>query len=594
MLSMARLWSKLRISGTFAMVACLVFSSPDAAVAAGETPVPPPPPATPGAKPSKDRFSKAMKRLREQRRNKAQREKAKAKAKRAASKKPAAKADERKREPSKPGGRVDLSLKPELPHRKPEAARKDKERKEKETDKPAAPKIRRPAPPLPAPKYTELEQQLQRNLSLHVTDLGPDERWQVSLANRGPSTVEIVADPRLLSFDAHVPGKTKPVTCKLPDALQPKPQHIRRHALSPGEQYTFTIDPLMYCFESGEQTILVPGTFLTPAYGFTEKTQTRWSWGRRYEERLEQEAPFVASPVRQPPGPRPSRDGNDSAGNHLEALTDDPDAPVSPSRGDRTASQADDSARPDDDSTAGELAPPDAQMSRERKGLKRVAGDGFALRSEYQGWAQARVRRHDRPLEDWPQAGLRLSITSGTDAVTARDVAVTVRLENLSDKPRRVYFRRDLVSFRIKGPDGEHECESLSAEYRAPDPQGFTTIGAGKSVSFTTQLLELCPTDSFGRAGFYYVSAMLPATAPGGEDEVFTGRLVASKPRPVRLHQAELPFTVRRGPTRGGTQSSGRFTRSPNAIVPDGEMIQPLPAAEPPPPPPVEAPAPAE
>src|SRR5690606_18793116 len=228
MLSMARLWSKLRISGTLAMIACLVLLSLDAALAAGETPVPPPPPPiAPGAKPSKDRFSKATKRLREQRRSKAQREKAKARAKRAASKKAAAEERKRDMKSSKPGGKVDLSLKPEALPRKPEAARKEKEK-----DKPVAPKIRRPAPPLPTAKYTELEQQLQRNLSLHVTDLGPDERWQVVLANRGPSTVEIVADPRLLSFEAHVPGKTKPVSCKLPDALQPKPQHIRRHALS--------------------------------------------------------------------------------------------------------------------------------------------------------------------------------------------------------------------------------------------------------------------------------------------------------------------------------------------------------------------------
>jgi hypothetical protein len=540
-----------------------------------------------------------MKRLREQRRHKAQREKGKGKAKRAstghksasdATEAKKAKAKRHEEEPRKPGQKIDLAVKPEAaPIRKPEAA------KVKEAP-PEKPKVHRPAPPLPAPKYTELEQQLQSNLHLRVVDLGPDERWEVALVNRGTSTIRVAADPRLLSFEARVPGKAKPVSCKLPEALLPKAHQTRHHRLAPGEQYTFTVDPLMYCFETGEQTILVPGTFLTPSYGFAEKTQTRWSWGRRYEERLEQIAPFAAAYPTQPPGPAPA-----------SASVDDEDAT------DEFASEVDESVSPSDQQTsetpasvadpatgsAAETAPEEDELPSAPvvdKGLKRIAGDGFALRSEYQGWAHARVRHHRHTLGDTPQAGLRLSITTGSDAPSARDIAVTVRLENQSDSSRRVYFRRDLVSFLIKGPDGEHECDPVSAEFRAPDQQAFTTIGAGKSVSFTTQLLEFCPAESFARAGFYYVSAVLPATAPGADEDVFTGKLAASKPRPVRLHRAELPFTIRRGPGgggAGGTQNTGRFSRTPNAIVPEGEMIQPLPAApEPPPPPPVEAPAP--
>lgn len=588
MLRMARVWSKLLFSGTAVLVACLVMCSTDPAQAAGEPGVTPPP--APGAKPSKDRFSKAMKRLREQRRNKAQREKGKAKSKRAATGHKAApedadrkrKRDATKDEPRKPGGKVDLSLKPEPDQRTPEAATTKKE------VSPDKPKVRRPAPPLPAPKYTELEQQLQRNIHLQVVDLGPDERWEVSLVNRGPSTVELAADPRLLSFTARVPGKTKPVSCRLPDALLPKPHHTRRHTLAAGEQYTFTVDPLMYCFETGEQTILVPGTFLTPSYGFAEKTQTRWSWGRRYEERLEQTAPFAATYLAHPPGPEPTTTPTAADGELDDAAVPSEEADLPQSE----ATTATAEPSPED----GETPWRRSEANLTEKGLKQVTGDGFALRSEYQGWARARVRHNHHTLGDQPQSGLKLSITTGSDAPSARDIAVTVRLENESDTPRRVYFRRDLVSFLIKGPEGEHECAPLSAEFRAPDQQAFTTIAAGKSVSFTTQLLELCPAESFSRAGFYYVSAVLPATAPGADEDVFTGKLAASKPRPVRLHRAEFPFTIRRGPSGGGgggTQSGGRFTRSPNTIVPEGEMIQPVPQApEPPPPAPVEAPPP--
>jgi hypothetical protein len=597
MLRMAHVWSKLLFSGTVALVACMVIST-ETAQAAGPPGVAPPPPAgAPGAKPSKDRFSKAMKRLREQRRNKSQREKsrAKAKAKRAstghkdAPDEADAKQSKRTRhddskESHKPGHKIDLTVKPE-----PVRAAETPKAKERQPDKP---KAHRPAPPLPAPVFTEVEQQLQRNLQLQVVDLGPDERWEVALINRGPSTVEVTADPRLLSFEAHVPGKAKPVSCKLPEALLPKAQHARHHKLSAGEQYTFTIDPLMYCFETGEQTILVPGTFLTPAYGFAEKTQARWSWGRRYEERLEQVSPFAATYPSLPPGPGPATGGATSVEEDEgdDEFPSEADATVSPQASTQPGPVE---SSPDDT----ESLSPSAHAANDDKGLKRVTGEGFALRSEYQGWARARVRHQRHTLGDTPQAGLKLSITTGSDAPSARDIAVTVRLENQSETARRVYFRRDLVSFLIKGPDGDHECDPFSAEFRAPDQQAFTTIGAGKSVSFTTQLLEFCPAESFARAGFYYVSAVLPATAPGADEDVFTGKLAASKPRPVRLHRAEFPFTIRRGPSggggAGGTQGAGRFSRSPNAMVPDGEMIQPLPAApEPPPPPPMEAPPP--
>lgn len=576
MFPVVRVWTKLVFAATAAMIASVV--PVDAPAAAAEPPTAQP--AAPGAKPSKDRFSKAMKRLRDQRRNKAKREKAKARAKRAMAthslspdkgakdKKP--KTDNKSPEPRTALGssqKIDLTV--DAPVEKPSAP--------KAAAEPTRPKVHRPAPPLPEPKFTELERALQQSVELQVVDLGPDERWEVSVTNRSPARVRIAADPRLLSFEARVPGKAKPVSCKLPEALLPKSSHVERETLAPGERYTFTIDPLMYCFETGDQTILVPGTFLTASYGFTEKTQTRWSWGRRYEERLTQVAPFAArfaisdappGPAAPPPPPAPA-----------ETTLEDAE-PVSPEleAGDTTA-----------------VSPP---APAPEEGLKRVVGNGFALRSEYQGWAHARLRHHS--LGDAPQAGLKLSISSGSDAPSARDVSVTVRLDNISSVSQRVYFRRDLVSFVIKGPDGEHQCQAASAAFRAPEQQAFTTIAAGKSASFTTQLLEFCPAESFSRPGFYYVSAVLPGTATANaEEDVFTGKLAASKPRPVRLHRAELPFTIRRAGAGGGgggsVQNSGRFSRSPvNPTVPEGEMIQPLPQMpEPPPPPPVEAPAPA-
>lgn len=583
---MLRAWRGALVVGTVTLVVPgLVY--PVSPASAAETA-----PAEQGAKPSKERFSKAMKRLRDQRRQRVDKSKTKratdsasprsteeksgasSKADKRAKRKRGSKDRDAKREQSRSSGRkIDLSL-PEANEQQPKRVTVEK------------PKFRSPAPPLPAPKFTELELALKQGLQLQVVDRGPFERWDVSVSNRGRTPIEIAADPRLLSFEARVPGKAKPVSCKLPAALLPRPGHVRRRELAPGEQYSFSVDPLMYCFESGDQTILVPGTFLTPGYGFPERTKTRWSWGRRYEERLEQVAPFAAAYA--------------THGAH---------APVGPPPVGETAAEQNTDARGSATSVAAEEGP-EASLSREpapslntrEGGLKQVLGEGFALRSEYEGWAKAGLHKH--VLGDRPRDGLRLSIASGSDAPSARDISVTVKLENRSEVAQRVYFRRDLVSYVIQGPDGEHECEPLSAELRAPDAQAFTTIAPGKSASFTTQLLELCPASSFARAGFYYISAVLPATTAGAypDEDVFTGKLAASKPRAVRLHSAELPFLLRRGPGGGsssGVSNAGRFTRSANANSgPEGELIAPLPAppaeAAPPPEPPPPPPPPAQ
>lgn len=534
----------------------------------------PTPPAAAGAKPPSSRVTKAMQQARE-RREKAQANKGKTTNKKASSsaeRRAKRKRDAKRRKatatedrPTR-GKKVDLSL---------EAKAENATPAKKSNETPAAPRVRRPLPPLPPVRFTETELALKQALHLQIVEAGPDERWQVVLSNRSRSPIQIATDPRLLAFEARIPGKADTVTCRLPEALQPRSRDLRNRPLFPGEQYTFSVDPLMYCFETGDQSILVPGTFVTPMYGFPEKTKTQWSYGRKYQERLEQVAPYAAAfvdPKRiRPFGPPPRDEASDSS---EESTTD-----VSP-----TSSDVDEASESTVDTTE-----PEAN----KEGLKNLTGEGFALRSEYQGWAKTRPHRHS--IGDRPKDGLRLTISSGSDAQTARDVTVTVKLENESDAPQRVYFRRDLVSFLIHGPDGEHRCAAESAELRAPDKQAFITLAPGKSSSFTTRLIEFCPAESFARAGFYYVSAELPATSPADyrDEEMFTGKLATSRPRAVRLHHGELPFVVRRGGGGSSTASSGRFTRSPNAnmAAPSDEIVVTPPAPPEPPPPPPEPPS---
>src|SRR5690606_5901187 len=118
---------------------------------------------------------------------------------------------------------------------------------------------------------------------------------------------------------------------------------------------------------------------------------------------------------------------------------------------------------------------------------------------------------------------------------------------------------------------------------------------------------EFCPLESFARPGFYYISAVLPATGRGtlSDEDVFTGRLATSAPRPVRLHNAELPFLIKRRPealSRAGGPSNtrpaaGRINPRPaqnNPSAPQAPQAQP-PQAQPPqaqPPPQPQAPTP--
>lgn len=545
--------------------------------ARAQEPASPAPPPAAGAKPPNARISNAMKQLRDRReqvkanKGKSTTKKGSSKADRRAKRKRDAKRRDAAAAEARPtrGKKVDLNVEAKTPNTTPTKT---------PNERPAAPRVRRPLPPLPPARFTETELALKQALHLQIVEAGPDERWQVVLSNRGRSPVQIATDPRLLAFEARVPGKAETVTCRLPEGMQPRSRDLRHRPLFPGAQYTFSIDPLMYCFETGDQTILVPGTFVTPVYGFAEKTKTQWSFGRKYQERLAQVAPYAAAlvdPTRIRPFGPPPRDDASEAGTSDETTAD-----VSPSSND-----ANEGGEPTSDATEPEVS---------KEGLKNLTGEGFALRSEYQGWAKTRPHRDS--LGDSPRAGLRLSISSGSDAQTARDVTVTVKLENQSDTPQRVYFRRDLVSFLIHSPDGEHRCSAESAELRAPDKQAFITLAPGKSSSFTTRLIEFCPAESFARAGFYYVSAVLPATSPADyrDEEIFTGKLVTSRRRAVRLHKGELPFLIRRGGGGGGTASSGRFTRSPNAnmAAPSDEIVvTPPPPPEPPPPPPSEPPS---
>lgn len=136
---------------------------------------------------------------------------------------------------------------------------------------------------------------------------------------------------------------------------------------------------------------------------------------------------------------------------------------------------------------------------------------------------------------------LQLQLVRGSDAATERTATATVQVRARGQKSL-LYFRRELVSFTVHGPDGIRGCDPQPDD-RAPDRQAYTTLNAGGSVSATGLLAELCPNLTFGRPGLYLISARFDAERDGSEFglRAFTGRLESRRQALVRISAGDLP-----------------------------------------------------
>lgn len=440
-----------------------------------------------------------------------------------------------------------------------------------------------------------IERELRSSLELTVSEAGPTSPWVVQLTNVGSRNVRLAADARLLGFEIQVPGRKKPEVCRIPKEMRPADTDAAPSLdLAPRQSFTFRIDPRFYCFEEGEQSMLVPGAQLTPTFGWTEATKSVWQKGQRVEVRLEQTAPFVAQ--LSPPGPQPlatteQRSRESTA--HTEGAT-------SEARG----------SAPDVDS-AEHGANQDALL-QPQLGLKQVEGGAIALGSEYRSWAPPELSSADRVARKLPP--LDLEITQGSDSLTARNARVTVSLTNRGPTPNTVFFRREHLTFMLLGPDGVARCAAPD-EDRAPDAQEFTRLGVGKRVDFVTQILEFCDTSLLDRPGFYLVAAEANLTEDGSAAQLkaYTGKLFSTRLRPLRVRTGSAPFVFsefmtlaearkrlevpKRVSGRKPTEAiGGPFRQAPGGgavgNVPTQQQEAPMPPAEqvppPPPPPPTE------
>ena len=338
-------------------------------------------------------------------------------------------------------------------------------------------------------------------LRFEVMELGPELPWAFAIVNRGTEAALVDFDARLLALEITLPlpepepsakGKPakakkppKPVLCRLPaDVVPNSVDAALAIKLEPGEGLVQQFDPRLYCVGKTPWP-LVEGAQVSARFGWPVKMKTVWKAGKREEEQAVQHDPFVAEPS--------------------EAQGSLPGA--------RTSEAA------------------------ERR-IKELTGTPFTLGSNFAN----EVKPPKGP--DAPPPGLELSI-SGSDAVDESTITATTTFTNRGARKQDLYFRRELITYEVSGPDGVFECDPKPDQRSPADRSSVQTLRPGGKVSAVSRLIEMCPAHAFARPGLYLVHARFDAADPATDlgFNAFMGRLVSAKPALVRVRRGELPFT---------------------------------------------------
>ena len=353
------------------------------------------------------------------------------------------------------------------------------------------------------------------HVRLEVTPRPAGERWVVAVVNRGTESAAVLFDLRRLTLELETPEdpkkprpkwqkKPKPALCNLPDgfagALAPGEEPYR---LEPGEGLVGTFDPRLYCISNAGDSLLKQGQTITPKLGFVPKPpRVVYRQGKRTEAVSLQSPPFVAEPA--------------------PALAAAGAAPEDAAR----------MAEPELAPAAKAAAPTPVKIDPEHDPrVKELTASAFELTADLLGGEG----------EEDPSLPLTLRLLRGSDVATERTATAAVEVR-AKGKKTSVYFRRELVSLTVHGPDGIRACDPQPDD-RAPDRQAYSTLAPGQAVGATSMLAELCPNLTFGRPGLYLLSARFDATRDGAEFglRAFTGRLESRRQALLRIRTGDLP-----------------------------------------------------
>jgi hypothetical protein len=394
-----------------------------------------------------------------------------------------------------------------------------------EADQPASAESGPPPEPPPDPAVVQalvaktgesIEHDNPLHVRLEVTPRPAGERWVVAVVNRGTEPASVLFDLRRLTLELEAPEdpkkprpkwqkKPKPTLCKLPDGFGGAlAQDEEPYRLEPGEGLVRTFDPRLYCISGAGDSLLKRGQTITPKLGFVPKPpRVIYRQGKRTEVPSLQSPPFVAEPA----------------------------PPLAPA----DAAPAGDAARvaePEPAPAAKAVAATPVKVDPENDPrVKELKASAFELTADLLGGEG----------EEDPSLPLALRLLRGSDVANERTATASVEVR-AKGKKTSVYFRRELVSYTVHGPDGIRGCDPQPDD-RAPDRQAYSSLAPGQAVSVTSMLAELCPNLTFGRPGLYLLSARFDATRDGSEFglRAFTGRLESRRQALLRIRTGDLP-----------------------------------------------------
>jgi hypothetical protein len=403
---------------------------------------------------------------------------------------------------------------------------------------------------------------LGQDLTLVVTEDGPDQPWTLSLSNRGSQPLGLIADPGLLWFEVSLPGRA-PQACRLPEPLRPEAMQRKSVLqLNPGEHFSRRFDPRFFCFAELGQLLLVPGARVTPHFGWpreapvVKKTKAKGK-AAAGPSVAPLDAPFVA--WRWPQTVEPSSGSS----------------PVAPSPAPSAESEEDEPSSP---------ALPASPWRWPTEGVKSVEGPTLELPASYVSWIGA-------PRRDTPR-DLELVLIAGSDAEDERNATISFSLVNPLDRPQQIFVRRELLDYDVQGPDGFFQCPS--SDVGSPDFASFSTLRPHAAEPLMVRLIEVCPRRSFARPGLYEVHARLAAKWSGQDLglDAFVGQLDATRPAFVRVRSGDRSSFARLVVAAGGAgAAAGGNGDAPIDVAPDSASPDDAPADRDAPGSPDEAPA---
>lgn len=312
-------------------------------------------------------------------------------------------------------------------------------------------------------------------LDFVVSQRGADLPWLVALANSSQAPADVAADLRLLRLEVEPPQESSEKGSK---ATPPK-AHVCElpkadRPSQPDRELQVELEPGLMLAQSFDPRLICEPEWLVPGAVVTPK----FGW-----------APPTRTVWRQ--------------GKRVE----EPLPPTEPYVATSAAAEGD------------PLEP-----------IKELVGEPFTLDASY-----APPPPPPEPGGDEPPP-LELVVRDLGTITDPRSATITVEIKNPGRQGRHLFFRRELVTYEVIGPQGSTTC-SVYPDDRAPQRQSFDFIGAKGSMRVVSRLIEMCSPHAFGSSGLYRVHARLDATESGKEQglDAFVGTVTSQKPALLRL-----------------------------------------------------------